>query len=484
MPLIHCIRTFFLLFVVIFIVLPALTKAQVVEFEMEFDILNGTATIIPDTSYQDEEEKSDQEFGYYDDSDDDLPSFKPHGGDSWDYWYIVIIKSVLIGFSSYKAILHFEAKGEFNSQQQLMIGAAISYLAHRTNNKNEEDYIDLTTYEQAHLTDAEGSTELITAKFMPVQFGKYHHSTPTVEPSDHQSTEAGSTQLVSSNIVVMPSSITNSCDEGAPDPEEVEHDQSLQCPHPLCNNKPCIQKDITRYINIGAEDYPLKIEGQSIYLYEADNQAIQQALQGSNTKLSSEIHAVFEGKEIIIIQPASTNTTQLNQTMVQIETIETNTMQGAEADVIVIDSDSETSDMAEPESPTQNTLLDSDLTVSHSPQNTRKKRSFQCLYCQKAFSRSQNLKAHIRIHTGEKPYKCQHCQKAFTRKHHLKDHIRIHTGEKPYKCPYCQNAFTQLQTLKLHIRRHTGEKPIKCRYCDTYFREYQSRRNHELLHFE
>ena len=34
--------------------------------------------------------------------------------------------------------------------------------------------------------------------------------------------------------------------------------------------------------------------------------------------------------------------------------------------------------------------------------------------------------------TGEKPFKCQKSEKAFSHEENLKRHIKTHTGEKPY----------------------------------------------------
>ena len=60
----------------------------------------------------------------------------------------------------------------------------------------------------------------------------------------------------------------------------------------------------------------------------------------------------------------------------------------------------------------------------------------------------------------EKPFACKYCDKNFRRSEHLKVHERIHTGEKPYSCKHCQKRFIQAGDCKAHERIHTGEKPL------------------------
>ncbi|XP_031635416.1 zinc finger protein OZF-like, partial [Contarinia nasturtii] len=118
---------------------------------------------------------------------------------------------------------------------------------------------------------------------------------------------------------------------------------------------------------------------------------------------------------------------------------------------------------------------------------------YQCHFCKKSTFRLVNLKKHMRIHNGERPFRCRICTKTFAHKISLNVHSRTHIKEllfdcaqcgrrfanenekqshedhckgRRYDCYLCPYKFFRKSQLKQHMQvHHTGEKRFKCGVC-------------------
>ncbi|KAF5359111.1 hypothetical protein D9756_003539 [Leucocoprinus leucothites] len=99
-------------------------------------------------------------------------------------------------------------------------------------------------------------------------------------------------------------------------------------------------------------------------------------------------------------------------------------------------------------------------TANASHKRRKQDASFICPIpgCGSTFTRSFNLKGHIRSHKEEKPFVCHWpgCGKGFARQHDCKRHEQLHSNYRPYQCDGCGKQFARMDALNRHLRSEGG----------------------------
>ncbi|KAL4230772.1 nucleic acid binding [Mactra antiquata] len=110
---------------------------------------------------------------------------------------------------------------------------------------------------------------------------------------------------------------------------------------------------------------------------------------------------------------------------------------------------------------------------------------FTCLICLSTFTSRNNMKRHIRLHTGIKPYSCHKCSESFSRNDDFKRHLLKHTFQKPFRCSICKIGYSDRSSIKTHVLKDHNTKVFHiCPQCGETFLDMQAMQKHKKIHPE
>ncbi|KAH9364772.1 hypothetical protein HPB48_008141 [Haemaphysalis longicornis] len=85
---------------------------------------------------------------------------------------------------------------------------------------------------------------------------------------------------------------------------------------------------------------------------------------------------------------------------------------------------------------------------------SRERRRHGCHLCSKSFATRRDLRTHLLVHEGRKPFPCHLCPATFAARSYLADHLQSHMGTKRCRCDLCPKSFLRPAQLARHRRVH------------------------------
>jgi hypothetical protein len=76
-----------------------------------------------------------------------------------------------------------------------------------------------------------------------------------------------------------------------------------------------------------------------------------------------------------------------------------------------------------------------------------------CPFCTRRLKVSSSMAAHMRTHTGERPFLCTErgCNRTFSQRSNRDRHVLTHRNVRPFKCLLCGLAFSRRYGLQRHM---------------------------------
>lgn len=111
---------------------------------------------------------------------------------------------------------------------------------------------------------------------------------------------------------------------------------------------------------------------------------------------------------------------------------------------------------------------------------------FQCQHCPEEFITRCRLSGHLqRAHPETLPIKCSNCDHRFQDEEKCEKHQKYCLARRRLECYICQYSKPggfSFEELKLHMRKHSGEKPHQCHLCFKYFPRTEALAQHLQRH--